>query len=254
VAEILEYDRVAVSDLARATTAAQVLAYDVVDSTMNVAHTLAIDGAPHGTAIVAEEQTAGRGRERRQWRSSRDGVWLTVIARALDPEQLDALPIRVGLEVARALDAFAPDRVGLKWPNDLYVSAGKLGGILVEARWRQDALEWAAIGVGINVLAPAGVGAASLRTSVRRAAVLKAVVPAVLTAAARTGELSAEELSEFAGRDIASGREILEPLAGTVRGVAPSGALLVEAAGVVQEVRTGSLVFRASPFSLSANS
>lgn len=242
--EILEYDGVAIGELVRATSAARILVYDVVDSTMDVAHALARAGAPDGTVVVAEEQTAGRGRANREWRSPVSGVWLTLIARSTDAGHLGALPIRAGLELARALDAFAPERIGLKWPNDLYVSTGKLGGILVEARWRQAVLEWAAIGIGVNVVPTTGVTGAGLRSGTRRAAVLKAIVSAVLAAAARRGGLGPQELAEFAARDIAVGREIVEPLAGTVRGVAPSGALLVESKGVMHEVHAGSLVFK----------
>jgi BirA family biotin operon repressor/biotin-[acetyl-CoA-carboxylase] ligase len=253
VAEILEYDGIAVDELVSATSAAQIVVHDVVDSTMNVAHALARAGASDGTVVVAGEQTAGRGRERRDWYSPASGVWLTVIARAVDTAQLGALPIRVGLEVAHALEPFASERIGLKWPNDLYLHSGKLGGILVEARWRQDTFEWAAVGVGVNVVAPSEVGGAGLRGGTRRADVLRAIVPGVLLAIRRRGALDAAELAEFAFRDIALGREIIEPLAGTVRGVAPSGALLVEANGSLHEVHAGSVVFQQLPSSLAAS-
>jgi BirA family biotin operon repressor/biotin-[acetyl-CoA-carboxylase] ligase len=254
VAEILEYDGITVGELVSATLAAQIVVHDVVDSTMNVAHALALAGASDGTVVVAGEQTAGRGRERRNWYSPASGVWLTVIARAVDTAHLGALPIRVGLEVAHALDPFASERIGLKWPNDFYLHSGKLGGILVEARWRQDAFEWAAVGVGVNVVAPNEVGGAGLRSGTRRADVLRTIVPAVVSAVRRRGALAAAELAEFALRDIALDRAIVEPLAGIVRGVAPSGALLVEANGSLHEVHAGSVVFQQLPSSLAARS
>ena len=72
--------------------------------------------------------------------------------------------------MAPALDAFAASAVRLKWPNDLYVGDRKLGGILVEARWREGAPEWVAIGVGINVRAPESEARATgLRDGVSRA-------------------------------------------------------------------------------------
>jgi biotin-(acetyl-CoA carboxylase) ligase len=254
VAEILEYDGIAVGELVSATSAARIVVHDVVDSTMNVAHALAQAGASDGTVVVAGQQTAGRGRETRDWHSPASGVWLTVIARAADTAHLGVLPIRVGLEVAHALDPFASERIGLKWPNDLYLRSGKLGGILVEARWRQDTFEWAAVGVGVNVVPPSEVGGAGLRSGTHRADVLRAIVPAVFSAGRHHGPLDGEEMVEFARRDIALGRDILEPLAGTVRGIAPSGALQVEVAGSVHDVHSGSLVFQESPVSLSANS
>jgi biotin-[acetyl-CoA-carboxylase] ligase BirA-like protein len=256
VAEIPEYDGVTVDELVTTTSAARIIVHDVVDSTMNVAHALARGGAADRTVVVAAEQTAGRGRENREWHSPSGGVWFTAIARVGDTAHLGALPIRVGLEVARALDRFAAEPIGLKWPNDLYLAAppGKLGGILVEARWRQDTLEWAAVGVGVNVGAPREGGRAGLREGTRRADVLRAILPAVFSAVRRRGALDAEELAAFALRDIALGHEIVEPLAGTVRGVAPSGALQVEISGAVHEAHSGSLVFLELPLSLSANS
>jgi BirA family biotin operon repressor/biotin-[acetyl-CoA-carboxylase] ligase len=157
---------------------------------------------------------------------------------------LGALPIRVGLEVARALDGIASERTGLKWPNDLYLRSGKLGGILVEARWRQDTLEWAAVGVGVNVVPPSEIGGAGLRSGTRRADVLRAILPGVFSAVRRRGELTVEELAEFALRDIALGREIVTPRHGIVRGLVPSGALLVESEGAIHEIHAGSLAFR----------
>lgn len=252
MAEILEYDGISVGELVSATSAAQIVVHDVVDSTMNVAHALARASAADGTVVVAGEQTAGRGREKRGWHSPASGVWLTVIARAADTTHLGALPIRVGLEVARALERFAAERIGLKWPNDLYLRSGKLAGILVEARWRQDTFEWAAVGVGVNVAPPSEGGGAGLRSGTRRADVLRAILPAVFSAVRCRGALDADELAAFALRDIAVGREIVEPRHGIVRGLAPSGALFVEAGGMVHEVRSGSLMFRESPVSLTA--
>jgi BirA family transcriptional regulator, biotin operon repressor / biotin---[acetyl-CoA-carboxylase] ligase len=157
-------------------------------------------------------------------------------------------------EVARALDGFAARRVGLKWPNDLQLPEGKLGGILVEARWHQDSLEWVAVGIGVNVLPPQDVEGAGLRSGTRRANVVEAIVPAVLSAMRSRGALTGAELAEFATRDIARGRDIVEPLGGVVRGIAASGALLVETEAGVREIRSGSLVFASVPQSLSANS
>jgi BirA family biotin operon repressor/biotin-[acetyl-CoA-carboxylase] ligase len=153
------------------------------------------------------------------------------------------LSLRLGIRSARALDLFADEPIRLKWPNDLYVGNGKLGGILVEARWRQDTLDWIAVGVGINVTAPPGIDAAAgLERGTRRIEVLRELVPCVRGAAACAGELSLRELSEFDSRDLALGRKCVEPARGTVSGVSSSGELLVALADSIARFRSGSLV------------
>ncbi len=213
-------------------------------STQDVAHRLAADGARSGTLVVADQQTRGRGRSGARWRSaSGTGLWLTLIERPVDSTGVSVLSIRVGIRAARALDRFAAEPIRLKWPNDLYVSGRKLGGILVEARWRDLRLEWIAIGIGINIAPPADMpDAAGLDSGTRRADVLAEMVPGLRLAAASTGELTPRELMEFDTRDMARGRRCSQPAQGTVRGITPSGELLVALADTVARFRSGSLV------------
>jgi len=92
--------------------------------------------------VIANEQTAGRGRGGKSWQSSPGaGLWLTLIERPADTSGLGVLSLRVGLAAAEALDRFAPEPIRLKWPNDLYIDRSKLAGILVEARWREQSVE-----------------------------------------------------------------------------------------------------------------
>ncbi len=172
------------------------------------------------------------------------GVWFTLIerpSRAATPH----LSLRVGLGVAAALDDLARELVRLKWPNDLYLRAGKVSGILVESRWRDDRVDWMAVGVGINIARPSAVpGAAALPAGVSRVAVLERVIPAVRAAAAAQGLLDADELNAYATRDLARGRACRAPVAGRVRGIAPDGALIVSTAHGDQLCRAGSLVFQ----------
>ena len=244
--ELNSYDDVALTELAARTGSARMVTFDSVGSTMDAAHQLARGGAEHGTVVLAGEQTAGRGRERREWRSAPGGVWLTLVARDVDSRNIGVLPLRIGIAAAEALEALTSVAIGLKWPNDLFLAGGKLGGVLVEARWRGEQLDWAAVGIGINLAAPEGVGAAGLGESVRRAEVVERLIPAILTACSRIGVLTAAELSAFAARDVGRGREITEPIPGIVAGIDESGALLVESAGTVQHIRSGSLIFRRS--------
>ena len=219
---------------------------DSTTSTLDVAHRIAAEGAAPGTLVVANEQTAGRGRGGKSWRSSPGaGIWLTLIERPADASGLGVLSLRVGLAAAEALDRFAPEPIRLKWPNDLYTDTGKLGGVLVEARWREQAVEWVAIGLGVNVKAPSNVeGAAALEPGIERLEVLAELVPALRAAAVASGPLSVGEREEFDARDLARGKQCIEPAIGRVAGITPTGELLVALADSVVPFRSGSLVLR----------
>ena len=98
---------------------------DSTTSTLDVAHRIAAEGAASGTLVIANEQTAGRGRGGKTWRSLPGaGIWLTLIERPADTSGLGVLSLRVGLAAAQALDRFASEPILLKWPNDLYTDSG----------------------------------------------------------------------------------------------------------------------------------
>lgn len=237
------YDGRTAEDLAAELSLPRVEIFDAVESTMDVANAIAAAGAPAGTLVLADAQLAGRGRAGRRWESrAGDGIWMTLVERLNDPSAIDVLSLRMGLRAARALDRFAGARVGLKWPNDLYVRGGKLGGILVESRWRGNRPEWTAIGIGINVRASGFPAAATLGAGVSRLEVLGDLVPALRAASSARGHLSVQELDDFAGRDIASGRRCTAPVTGIVAGVASDGALVVDTANGRQRVIEGSLI------------
>ncbi len=231
-------------ELARALDLPRVAWRTRVASTMDEAHALAAEGAPAGTLVLADMQSRGRGRGGKGWNSpDRGGVWMTLIERPLDASGFDVLSLRVGLRAAHVLDRFAPAPVKLKWPNDLMLPAGKVGGILVEARWREQRPEWVAIGVGVNLLLPAGiVGAAALGEGGERAELLAELVPALRAAAAGRGALLPREMQEFAGRDWARDRRVVAPAAGTVVGISPAGAVLIATPQGVVPCSSGSLV------------
>jgi BirA family transcriptional regulator, biotin operon repressor / biotin---[acetyl-CoA-carboxylase] ligase len=250
VREDAGYDGVTGSELKTRLGLPRIDIYDSIPSTMDAAHAAAEAGASAGTLIVAERQTAGRGRGGRRWASAaRAGVWLTLIERPGDPKALDVLSLRLGLRLAPVLDLFTDlGPVDIKWPNDLYVAGGKLAGILTEARWQDERPAWVAIGLGINVVAPVEIpGAAGLRSGVGRAELLLAVVPALRHAARQRGALTEDELEAYAGRDMARGQPCREPAVGTVAGISPSGELLVRCSGAVGAFRSGSLVMWAEP-------
>jgi BirA family biotin operon repressor/biotin-[acetyl-CoA-carboxylase] ligase len=220
-------------------------AFAAVGSTLDVAHALAATSAS-GTLVIADEQTAGRGRHGRRWMSAAGaGVWLTLIERPSDARALDVLSLRCGLYAAEALDDLAGETVRVKWPNDLYVGDRKLAGILIETRWRGTAPEWVAIGFGLNVVAPDLDTGASLLPGTTRLAALDRLVPALRRAAAASRHLSDGELARWRDRDMSVGRIVTEPIAGIVQGVNGAGELLVATDGQVTAHRSGSLTFAA---------
>jgi BirA family biotin operon repressor/biotin-[acetyl-CoA-carboxylase] ligase len=220
--------------------------FESVGSTLDVAHERAAAGAPAGTLILADAQTAGRGRQGRSWTSEPGaGIWLTLIERPTDRASLEVLSLRVGIAIAETLEPLIGEPLRLKWPNDVYRSGKKLAGILVEARWRGSEPDWVAIGVGVNVRVPGDqAGAAGLEsTGVTRNDALLAIVPALRRAARTSGPLTEDELESFGERDFARGRRITSPVAGLVQGINASGGLVVLTGSGDTVVQAGSLTF-----------
>jgi BirA family transcriptional regulator, biotin operon repressor / biotin---[acetyl-CoA-carboxylase] ligase len=245
------YDGVTAADLVDRLGAAvsRVDVYESVGSTMDLAHAAGELGAPAGTLILADRQTAGRGRHGRRWTAaSGAGVWLTMVERPSNGAALDVLTLRLGLRFARVLDRYLDGPAQLKWPNDVYSGGGKLAGVLVEARWQDERPAWVAIGLGVNVRLPSDViGAAAVRPGTGRVPLLTDLVRGIREAVASEGALTGEEMAEFAARDLARGQPCREPAVGTVVGISASGELLVRSGGVVGAYRSGSLVIATPP-------
>jgi BirA family biotin operon repressor/biotin-[acetyl-CoA-carboxylase] ligase len=239
------YDGASATDIARRLDIPDVAVYARLASTMDAAHMMAAEGAPAGTIVLADHQTAGRGRGGRAWQSQAGaGIWLTLIERPEDARAIEVLALRIGLHAARVLDGDAGGAVGLKWPNDLYLGRGKLAGVLIEARWQDGSPMWVAIGIGINVCVPDGLDtdAASLRPGTRRLDVLSRLVPELRAAAVMGGILTSQEVAQFAERDIARGRACTAPGVGHVEGIAANGEIMISHQGVARGYRSGSLV------------
>ena len=243
--EATRWDGADAADLTRRLGVPRVALYDAVASTMDIAHALAAAGGPAGTLVLADRQTAGRGRAGRGWLSAAGaGIWLTLIERPEDGRAIEVLALRLGLRAARILDHYAGRRVGLKWPNDLYVGARKVAGVLIEARWQDGAPTWVAIGLGVNVRAPESLAAEAtgLLSGTRRLDVLADLVPQLREAARGRGSLTPVECAEFAERDIARGRRCRAPAHGRVAGISATGELLISDGDVARGYRSGSLV------------
>jgi BirA family transcriptional regulator, biotin operon repressor / biotin---[acetyl-CoA-carboxylase] ligase len=185
---------------------AEVVLLETTPSTLDVAHELGARGAPSGTLVLAEEQTAGRGRYGRRWISPPGaGIWLAMLLRPRASPVGGAIAIRAGLETVAALASVAPGLAPrLKWPNDIMVGGRKTGGILCEARWSGEVLGWVAVGIGINVKGPPPPGldgaAGALDEVVPglgRLTVLEALVPRIRALELAEAALTDQERARF---------------------------------------------------------
>ncbi|HEX2160516.1 MAG TPA: biotin--[acetyl-CoA-carboxylase] ligase [Thermoleophilaceae bacterium] len=213
--------------------------YRLTNSTNDRARELVEAGAPHGTVVTAEEQTAGRGRQGRVWTApAGKGLLYSAILRPLDERHL-LLPLSVPLAVCEAAESLRPDiECQVKWPNDVWLEERKLAGILIEAK-PQDG--WAVIGVGLNLTVAADEFPADLKwpaTSLHfdaRTDACEALNRALDRWIAAPRE---EVLRAWRARDALRGREVswqkgtggagaAEELRGVAEGIDDSGDLLV---------------------------
>ena len=128
--------------------------FDSIPSTNTLAKELAAAGAPHGSILIAGEQTAGRGRLGRSFCShAGQGIYMSVILRPdCPPAELMHLTCAAGVAVCDAVEDVLSFRPGIKWINDLVVHGKKLGGILTELSISPNsaAVDYAVVGIGVN--------------------------------------------------------------------------------------------------------
>jgi BirA family transcriptional regulator, biotin operon repressor / biotin---[acetyl-CoA-carboxylase] ligase len=127
--------------------------YFRTDSTNRVALELGYANEPEGSVVLAEEQTAGRGRAGRSWHSERaNGIYVTLLLRPrISPVQAPLLTIMAGLSAHAAIQAQTGLQPDVKWPNDLMLNGKKLGGILTEMHSETTLVRFVIVGIGINV-------------------------------------------------------------------------------------------------------
>lgn len=193
-------------------------------STNERARELAAAGAPHGTLVTADEQTAGRGRQGRTWVApTGSAVLMSVILRRFDP----MLPLAAAVALCDAL----PVPALVKWPNDIWIDRRKLAGILVEGR---PAAGWAVLGIGINVsVAEFPDELSDVATSLRREGIDSSneeVLGELLVSLDRWLERpAAEVLAAWRSRDALRGSEVRWAAgSGQAAGINEEGALLVD--------------------------
>lgn len=133
----------------------QLVAEPLLPSTNTAARRLAQDGAPEGTVVTADAQSAGRGRRGREFFSPAGGVYLSIVLRPGPETDAGLITSCAAVAVARAIESLCPQTVQIKWVNDLLIGGRKVCGILTESELEPQtgALRFAILGIGINVAA-----------------------------------------------------------------------------------------------------
>lgn len=246
-----------------------------IDSTNTELMRRARAGQTEPTLLVAEQQTAGRGRLGRVWQSDVGASLMLSLGLPMAPKDWSGLSLAVGVSVAESLQPTLPPlepghspRIGLKWPNDLWLdgAAGerKLGGILVEtasfvapqapAATRAPTARYVVVGIGINVLPRSPEGLSMPPGSLQDVApgldaptaLLRIAAPLVAMLQSFEGYGFAPMQARFAARDVLQGRAVTlsDGQAGTAHGVAEDGALLVHTAQGMQAITSAEISVR----------
>ena len=236
---------------------------DSVSSTNDVARDLASSGAIEGLCVIAREQTAGRGRQSRSWSSPPgEGLYLSLILRpSVTASDSGIITLAAAVAVAETLRLDFEIAADIKWPNDVLVAGRKICGILVEAAIEGDRLQYAVMGIGVNLAQrsfPEEISndATSVRMETGRAVepedFMQLLFPRlghwylVATSDAACVRDRWEELSS-SGRDCRVSVESSDGLVeGVTRGLTAGGALIVElATGERREIVAGDVRVRA---------
>ena len=206
----------------------------VTDSTNARARELALAGAPGGTLVTADEQTAGRGRQGRSWVAPPGrALLMSLLVRGLDRRHA-LLPLAAAVAVCDACEEVARVECEIKWPNDVWIAGRKVAGILLEGRPQEG---WAVVGIGLNVATredefPDELAATATSLRVSGGADLAAEeVLGALTGALdrRLADDPAATLAAWRTRDALRGRHVRwQAGEGTAAGIDDDGALLVD--------------------------
>lgn len=131
----------------------KIIYFESLDSTNIKVRELALQGAKEGTVVVADAQTAGRGRRGRSWESpSNSNIYMSVLLRPqIEVNKAPMLTLVMAYSIGKVLQTRGYDCVQIKWPNDLILSGKKVCGILTEAELKDASIEHVVVGVGINV-------------------------------------------------------------------------------------------------------
>jgi BirA family biotin operon repressor/biotin-[acetyl-CoA-carboxylase] ligase len=237
---------------------------EVIGSTNDEAQRWAQEGAPHGAVVRADEQTQGRGRQGRDWCSPAGlGLYLSLILRPdIALAQVPQLTMLTALGAARTIESETNLPANVKWPNDIILRGRKIGGVLSEARPREEnpqRVEYAIVGIGLNVNfaredlpRDVKIAATSLYMETGHVRLLEDVISSLL----RETETVYNEYScgdwqelraEFARRDILQGQTVRvegagETYGGEANGIDDDGTLLVRTPVGVRRVVAGDVL------------
>lgn len=231
--------------------------YDEIGSTNDRAKELADEGAEHGEVVVAESQTAGRGRRGRRWASPpRKNVYLSVVLRPdLPPARAPELTLVASIAVCDALRQ-AGVGAGIKWPNDVLASGRKIAGVLTELAAEAERVHWVVVGMGVNVNArpedfPEEIRGEATSILIERGqpAPRALFAAACLSALESWFDVHAEEgfgaiRDAWRERNVTLGREVVvaadgREIAGRAEDIDDGGALLVRGPGGIERVLAG---------------
>jgi len=131
----------------------QLYYYEEIGSTNDEAFRLGLSGVPEGTVLIANSQHAGKGRMQRVWHSpAGSNIYTSIILRPqITPASTPQISILAGVAVAEVLENYCPDRIKLKWPNDVLIDGKKVCGILSQVKTTASEVDFIVLGIGINV-------------------------------------------------------------------------------------------------------
>ncbi len=235
--------------------------FAAVDSTNTIAVQMAEQGAEHGTIILADQQSGGRGRAGRLFVSPVGGLYFSLILRPqLDVRDVPLLTLAAGIGLCAVLAELVCTKVWLKWPNDLYLKEKKLGGILTESGPFRPGTgpEFVVVGVGINVQTLPEQFPSSLRSRVislyhkhesgaRADALVQSLTNSILSAVDMLADNREKLLAQWQKRDYLMDRELEYAGIGSIiratgKGLAPDGRYkVIDANGVEHRVMAGDI-------------
>jgi BirA family transcriptional regulator, biotin operon repressor / biotin---[acetyl-CoA-carboxylase] ligase len=234
------------------------------ESTNDDAKDAARAGVREGAAFIADAQSGGRGRLGRSWFSpAGENLYVSFVLRpTFDAKRVPLVTLTAGLAVVDVVAArVGKQRVGLKWPNDVYIDGRKVAGILSEAQVADGRVAWVVVGIGVNVRTrdfPAEIAARATSLALAGATTLdRGAFFVDLTAALfrriemlRDGKVR-ELVAAFAERDELAGRSItVDGTGATAIGIAEDGALLIQRDGREERCVAGDVQLAVPPAAL----